>query len=185
MASEPKRRRDDMVLNAIFNPHQPLEDGILEETKQVPDRNNIASDEMKKFEIDAVNAAQNGDLILSQNLFNELINKCPEYASAYNNRAQLFRILGDNDSALDDLNKAIDFSQGIGRAASQAFTQRGLIYKLNGDDEKGLEDFKRASKLGNQFAKSQVVAMNPYAALCNQMLGEAFARLYEGKSDCV
>ena len=91
--------------------------------------------------------------------------------------------LGDNESALEDLNKAISLSSGEGFASSQAFVQRGLLYKLNKDDTKALEDFKCAAKLGNKFAQSQLTAMNPYAALCNQMLGEVFSRACRGEPD--
>ena len=41
-----------------------------------------------------------------------------------------------------------------------------------------------AAKLGNRYAGKQVVAMNPYAALCNQMLSEAcaFGKLRRGET---
>lgn len=92
-------------------------------------------------------------------------------------------LLGKNDLALQDLNKAIELSFGRGKAASQAYVQRALLAKENNNNELALEDFKKASCLGNHFAKAQVTAMNPYAALCNQMLSEVFARIYEGKPD--
>jgi len=44
-----------------------------------------------------------------------------------------------------------------------------------------LEDFKSAAKLGGQFAKQQVIAMNPYAALCNQMLSEVMHKVRTGE----
>jgi len=37
-------------------------------------------------------------------------------------------------------------------------------------DDKAREDFTRAAKAGSSFAKSQLVALNPYAAMCNAML---------------
>jgi len=77
---------------------------------------------------------------------------------------------------LIDLNKAIEFSNGKGFTASQAYTQRGLMFKLNKDNENALDDFRKASKLGNAFAKQQITEMNPYSALCNQMLCEVFAK---------
>ena len=57
----------------------------------------------------------------------------------------------------------------------------GLIRRLQGCNEGALEDFKAAAKLGGRFAGKQVVAMNPYAALCNQMLSEAFDKLRRGE----
>ena len=76
---------------------------------------------------------------------------------------------------------AIQLSGGRGKVAEQAYTQRGLIRRLQGCDG-ALEDFKAAAKLGSRFAGKQVVAMNPYAALCNQMLSEALGKLRRGET---
>ena len=84
---------------------------------------------------------------------------------------------GDICNALEDLNKAIELSRDKGAAASQAYTQRGLIHRLNGAEEKALEDFTKAAELGGAFAKTMVVQMNPYAAMCNKMLAEAINKL--------
>ena len=84
---------------------------------------------------------------------------------------------GDISSALEDLNKAIELSRGKGAPAAQAYTQRGLIQRLNGAEEKALEDFTKAAELGSAFAKTMVVQMNPYAAMCNKMLADAINKL--------
>lgn len=52
---------------------------------------------------------------------------------------------------------------------------------LTGMDEAALEDFKKAAKLGGQFAKEMVVALNPYAALCNQMLADMLKKVQSGE----
>jgi hypothetical protein len=83
---------------------------------------------------------------------------------------------------VSDLDTAIQLSGGHGKVAELALTQRGLIRRLQGCDEGALEDFKAAAKLGSRFAGKQVVAMNPYAALCNQMLSEAFGKLRRRKT---
>ena len=85
--------------------------------------------------------------------------------------------LGDVTRALEDLNKAIDLAKGRGTAAAQAYTQRGLIHRLNGEEDEAREDFEKAAALGSAFAKSMVVQMNPYAAMCNKMLTEAINKL--------
>ena len=95
---------------------------------------------------------------------------------------QVYRLQKQIDSALTDLDSAISLSGGRGKAAEQAHTQRGLIRRLQGENEAALEDFKAAARLGSRFAQKQVVAMNPYAALCNQMLTEAFDKLKRGES---
>jgi len=48
-------------------------------------------------------------------------------------------------------------------------------------DEEAREDFTHAAGLGGQFAKQLLVAMNPYAALCNQMLADVMGRLRAGE----
>lgn len=87
--------RDELVLNAIFNPHTPLEDiNTPEDIVHKDNDNDKVAAEMKALEIDAVNSAQKGDLEESLNLFNELVVHCPNYPSGYNNRAQLYRLQG-------------------------------------------------------------------------------------------
>ena len=51
-----------------------------------------------------------------------------------------------------------------------------------GDGENALNDFKIAANLGSEFAKHMVVQLNPYAALCNQMLSEVIGKIRRGES---
>ena len=76
--------------------------------------------------------------------------------------------------SLKDLDKAICLSEGKGRSGCQALCQRGLLYRRLGRDDQAREDFEKAAKLGSGFARTQLVALNPYAALCNQMLAKVF-----------
>lgn len=55
--------------------------------------------------------------------------------------------------------------------------QRGLIRRLQARDEDAWCDFQRAARLGSAFARQQLVLLNPYSALCNQMLCEMLGRL--------
>jgi len=66
--------------------------------------------------------------------------------------------------------------------ACQAHCQRGLIHLKEGRSEDAKYDFETAAKLGSQFAKAQLVQMNPYAALCNKMLRGVFDRLQKGET---
>ncbi|PFX19095.1 Tetratricopeptide repeat protein 36 [Stylophora pistillata] len=84
---------------------------------------------------------------------------------------------GDMPSALEDLDKAIQQRKDRGVVASQAYTQRALIHRLNCNEDKALEDFTKAANLSNAFARSMVVQMNPYAAMCNRMLADAINQL--------
>ena len=94
----------------------------------------------------------------------------------------MYRLQNQVVLASADLDTAIHLSGGCGKVAEQAHTQRGLLRRLRGDDEGALEDFKAAAKLGSRFAQRQVVAMNPYSALCNQMLSEAIGKLRRGEA---
>ena len=68
----------------------------------------------------------------------------------------MYQLRQQTEEALTDLNKAIQLSEGRGRAAQQALAQRGIIWRVKGDEEQALEDFKRAAKLGNKFAQKLV-----------------------------
>lgn len=74
--------------------------------------------------------------------------------------------------ALRNLHLAVELSEGKGKAGIQALCQRGALYRWMEQNDKAKEDFTRAAKAGSSFAKSQLVAMNPYAAMCNAMLRE-------------
>ncbi|KAK0061415.1 tetratricopeptide repeat protein 36 [Biomphalaria pfeifferi] len=106
----------------------------------------------------------------------------PLWPSPYNNRAQALRLKGDIEGAKTDLNKALELSNGEGSVASQAFTQRGLIRKKEGEDEGAKADFTRASELGSRFCKQVLASMNPYAALCNQMLSDVMHKIRSGEA---
>ncbi|KAK6062090.1 hypothetical protein COOONC_00239 [Cooperia oncophora] len=91
--------------------------------------------------------------------------------------------MGKPEEALTDLNQAISLSNGVGRSACQAFVQRAMIHRLRGDDDSARADFQKASELGSSFAKMQMVALNPYAAMCNKMLSEVFEQSQARKTD--
>ena len=55
------------------------------------------------------------------------------------------------------------------------FSFLGMIHRLEGRDDLARKDFDSAAQLGSSFAKSALAAMNPYAAMCNQMLKNVFS----------
>jgi hypothetical protein len=55
------------------------------------------------------------------------------------------------------------------------------LSSLAGNDDAALEDFKKASCLGSDFAKAQVIALNPYAAMCNAMMREMVHKVRKGE----
>lgn len=58
--------------------------------------------------------------------------------------------------ALVDLNEALRLSDGGGKVGCQALCQHGLLMRKNGDIESARADFAKATKLGSQFARTQV-----------------------------
>lgn len=179
---------DRAVLEAVFNPlfseygfSTDAEDGATETENSAQDDG--TANKVKELEVEGVQAAEKGDVDRAIDIFSEVIQLAPNRASGYNNRAQALRIKGQVERALEDLNNAINLGHSSKHAASQAFCQRGLIYRLRRQDQEAEADFKEAAKLGSQFAKNQLVQMNPYAALCNRMLGEMFAKIRHGEDD--
>lgn len=177
---------DRAVLEAVFNPLF-SEFGFSTEAEEALSGDAVQEDgtpnQVKTLEVEGVQAAEKGDIDQAIEIFSEVIRLVPNRASGYNNRAQALRIKGDVDRALEDLNNAINLGQGNKHAAAQALCQRGLIYRLREQDQDAQADFKEAAKLGSPFAKNQLVQMNPYAALCNRMLGQMFAKLRQGEDD--
>ncbi|XP_065553223.1 tetratricopeptide repeat protein 36 [Lathamus discolor] len=175
---------DRAVLQSIFNPSTPFgdipgldeeaEDGTQEEEAAFPPE---LLEQVQALELQGVSAAESGDVSTALERFSEAIRLLPQRASGYNNRAQALRLQGDVAGALRDLDAAIRLSRGCGRAACQSFVQRGLIHRLHARDEDARLDFERAARLGSAFARRQLVLLNPYSALCNQMLCEMLGRL--------
>lgn len=58
-----------------------------------------------------------------------------------------------------------------------------MIHRLEGRDDEAKVDFEKAAQLGSAFAKSALASMNPYAAMCNQMLKNVFNALENGVNE--
>ncbi|KAJ8894942.1 hypothetical protein PR048_000249 [Dryococelus australis] len=136
----------------------------------------------KELEMEGVKAAESGDIDLAIGIFTRAINILPSLPSCYNNRAQAYRLQDNIEGALADVNRAITLSNGLGRTGCQALCQRGIIHRKEGREDDAREDFEAAYKLGSQFAKMQLVQLNPYAALCNKMLHDVFVKLQSGEA---
>ena len=124
--------------------------------------------EIKKLEKEAIDFAEKKLFDQSLKKLNDAIYICDRYASAYNNRAQVLRLLGRSLDAVDDLNSAIKWSPNT-QILGMAYTQRAIIYKELGEIEKSNDDFLNGAKYGNTIAKKQV-SDNPYAKLCSTMV---------------
>lgn len=118
---------------------------------------------------------QQGIELAERNLMDQALEKlnlaitiCDRYASAYNNRAQVYRILKRNSDAIHDLNSAIKWASNI-KILGMAYTQRAILYKELGDIDNSNNDFLNGAKYGNPIAKSHI-SNNPYAKLCSTMV---------------
>lgn len=88
-------------------------------------------------------------------------------------RAQTYQLLKNPEAALADINQAIELAGRNREVLRNAYAQRGAIHKAQERTELARKDFEFAAKLGSTFAKVEAVALNPYAALCNQFLTQA------------
>ncbi|KAF2893708.1 hypothetical protein ILUMI_12465 [Ignelater luminosus] len=172
---------DKAVLNCIFNPNLPL-DQVYDEELSAPikdiEEETPETEKSKELEVEGVRKAEDSKLDEAINLINAAIRIAPNRASPYNNRAQINQLLGNLTDAFNDLTKAIELGKDEQqRTTCQALCQRGLLYRKEGKIDLAREDFNEAAKLGSHFAKNQLIELNPYAALCNQMLRQAFENL--------
>lgn len=173
---------DNAVLRAIFNPNTPFGDvwDLNLEEALTDDDSSFDTEllkQVKELEMRGVSAAEAGDLGAALHMFSQAIQLLPVRASAYNNRAQALRLQGDTAGALKDLDRAVALSGAAGWTGCQALVQRGLLRRLACQNDQARQDFEKAAALGSEFARQQAVQLNPYAALCNQMLSEVIDKL--------
>ncbi|XP_015250037.1 PREDICTED: tetratricopeptide repeat protein 36-like [Cyprinodon variegatus] len=91
---------DRAVLQAIFNPTTPFGDvpGLNQEEELIDDDSGFDTEllkQVKELEMRGVSAAEAGELQAALQLFSQAVHILPQRASAYNNRAQALRLLGD------------------------------------------------------------------------------------------
>ena len=89
-------KTDDDILNQIFGSPELPEGPRYADNVHVPEN-------IKEMERRAINLAVQNKLNESINEFSIIIEEYPSYYSAYNNRAQVYRIKEDNEAALKDL----------------------------------------------------------------------------------
>ncbi|KND02660.1 uncharacterized protein SPPG_01746 [Spizellomyces punctatus DAOM BR117] len=172
-------RHDENILNLIFNPDSGLaldDEPLLGNATTLPAIDSMTLTRLKMIEQEAVILAEHNDLVGSIDKLNECISLCPEYASAYNNRAQAFRLKGQVKEALEDLERALEYGVGNASVLKQAYTQRAIIRKSQGDAAGAESDFAQGARYGNEVAKA-AVRNNPYAKMCNAMVMEAMTKL--------
>ncbi|XP_073837733.1 tetratricopeptide repeat protein 36 homolog [Musca autumnalis] len=179
---------DQQVLESIFNPLELTStlapqlinadsSEVLVDTDDYEEPKEVV-DKSKLLEIEAVKLVEENHAdVLAFEKFKEALTLTPKRASIYNNRAQALRLAGKDDDAFADLNKAIEYGATQHKTRCHALCQRGVLYRKMDKVDDARRDFEEAAKMGSKFAKTQLVEINPFAALCNQMLRQAFDQL--------
>ncbi|KAF7403088.1 hypothetical protein HZH66_005355 [Vespula vulgaris] len=165
---------DRAILNILFDPLQTHGSIDFSGNKDLDALNEDKTDALPEDILNviklAISHAEFDNFNECFRLFEEALKKAPSSPSILNDRAQALRLAGRDNEALEDLNMAVELSQGKGKAGIQALCQRGILYRYMKEDQKAKEDFTLAAEAGSSFAKSQLVSLNPYAAMCNTML---------------
>ena len=156
--------KDDQILDMIFNyPGEFVFHDIKEQPFIEPD----LLLELKELELRAIQLAEAGELQKGFDLIELAILKCPIYGSAYNNKAQIQRLLSRFDDSLLSLELAIKY--GDNKVLSKAYTQKGVLLQKLGRLEESEQAFQYGARYGSELAK-QKVNQNPYAKMCNSIL---------------
>ncbi|KAJ1719641.1 hypothetical protein LPJ53_005630 [Coemansia erecta] len=131
---------------------------------------------LRNREIQAIRTAESGDLQAGVDQLSQVITEYPHYSSAYNNRAQAYRLQNNDAQALADLDQAIRYAQDKA-TLGQAFTQKAIILRAQGDQDAAYYNFSQGAKCGNEVAQMAAPKENPYAKLCGRMVAEAMRQL--------
>ncbi|XP_035785397.1 tetratricopeptide repeat protein 36 homolog [Anopheles albimanus] len=180
LTKEDLSERDRQVLESIFNPSQIGGEEYLlqEEEKHLTDPQDADEvddprvKESQRLEIEAIALTNSSKLREALEMLGNSIEKAPHRPAPWNNRAQVYCLLGQEKDALKDIERALELSERTGRTGCRALCQRGILRRKDGDVDGAREDFEAAARLGSHFARTQLIELNPYAALCNQMLRE-------------
>ncbi|KAI7868954.1 hypothetical protein BDF14DRAFT_1789720 [Spinellus fusiger] len=170
---------DDAILELLFNPEsQGLSLDAISETidSSVSPLDPTLLAQLKQMEEEAVANAEKNNTDAALSLLSECIRIEPTYASAYNNRAQVYRMMNKEDLALEDLNKVIEIAQDQPKVLRQAYTQRAILKRHQGDLQGSQQDFAKGARYGNPIARNILVQENPYAKMCNQVMMEVMRR---------
>jgi tetratricopeptide (TPR) repeat protein len=175
--------RDTAVLQYLLHPmiHSPAQAKAMMDQSHVKppcergeDESKLAEEirvQVKCLEIEAIKSARINDFDQAISILSQAIAIAPSYSSAYNNRAQAYRLNGQLELAKLDLDKAIeichpDFDQPPinNQVARQAHAHRGFLFKILSDPEAADKDLQIAASLGHNLAALEA---NPFRALCN------------------
>lgn len=193
---------DSTTLQRLFDPEvspsansaPPIDPSLPADTHYPP----AVTDTLAATERQAIAAAEE-DRAGADAILTKLIAQYPLYASAYNNRAQLRRLLRHPPAdILADLDQAIVLaappdpvtavSHEAATVLGMAYTQRGAVLLqrarapdgTSDDEERAAREFELGGRWGNELGRKLARELNPYAKLCGAMVKEAMKAEYGG-----
>ncbi|KAI9219947.1 hypothetical protein BC828DRAFT_384762 [Blastocladiella britannica] len=185
--------RDSQVLDLIFGPAtgnpqkaQPADGaaGQSQSAAALASLDPATASRVRSLEAEGIQLAESDDASdpsAAIARFTEALSLCPESATLHNNRAQAYRMQGDLERALADLDDAVRYASNGGSSADlgvlrNAYTQRAVVLKGLGRQDESVRDWERAAQLGSDVAKTMAVAENPFAQMCNAIMKEVMAK---------
>lgn len=117
-----------------------------------------APDEAAQEALDrGMGAIQTGDLILAVTVLTALVQRCPDFAEGWNQRAFARFLAGDNQTALTDLDRALALSpEHLGALSGRAMTLMRL-----GRPEDAQADLRRAARLNPWLPERDLIEGGP------------------------
>ncbi len=85
-------------------------------------------------------------------LWSDVLKKYPQNGIAYNNRGNAYKFLGAYEKAIEDFNKAIEYSPGL----ELPYFNRGSVYENLGQFDKAIADFTTALNIQPNFVMGYV-----------------------------
>jgi tetratricopeptide (TPR) repeat protein len=139
------------------------------------------SDELRREEeLNAIKLTESGKYDEALILFDQLVHQYPDHPSPLNNRAQLHRLMRNDQLALVDLKMACSLPQcnEYPVVMRNVYAQLGWVHFRNDQSNEAREWFQKSFDLGNEAASGMLERCNPYATLCNAMMCELMEKLY-------
>ncbi|KAI3630343.1 hypothetical protein MIR68_011778 [Amoeboaphelidium protococcarum] len=189
---------DKDVLNRIFDQDMFKDSAQIDPKSEQPYPIEVMR-RIGELNLEAIQQTENGNVDEALIQFSQILGQYPLHAQSWSNRSQAYLVKKDLEHALNDVSQAISLGFYDTEFLSQAYCQRAMIRTLMESkqsrqseacndlstfsftselSEESRRDFEAAAKLGNKFAKNELVRTNPYAKMCNAMLKD-MTKLYK------
>ncbi|MDD5557004.1 MAG: tetratricopeptide repeat protein [bacterium] len=100
--------------------------------------------------------AEAGDLRGAEEVLAQALRLRPDFPSARNNLATVYRMTGRHDEALEELGRAAGLARDVVYAAS-AHVNMGLVYEAKGDYERALQAYEQAARLNPVYLDDALI----------------------------